>query len=262
MAESSTELDYPDDLIAFLETVWGEGYLSPGGSQEVDLVLFGLEFSGLNVLDIGCGAGGVTLRLVQTHNCAHVTGIDIEEPVLERAREHLSAHPDIAPRISFQKVDPGPLPFDDASFDAVFSKDALIHISDKEALFAEIFRVLKPGGWCAASDWLRADDNEPSQEMQDYLALEGLNFGMASPERYRAALESAGFEQVQLTNRNEWYLETARHELAALRGNLYLPAIEAAGKEMVDHNIETWSAMLQVLQTGEHCPHHFRGHKP
>ncbi len=262
MAGNASELDYPDDLIAFLETVWGEGYLSPGGSQEVDLVLFGLDFTDLNVLDIGCGAGGVTMRLMDTQNCAHVTGIDIEEPVLERARQHLETRDDLKGKITFQKVDPGPLPFADASFDAVFSKDALIHIPDKEALFKDIFRVLKPGGWCAASDWLRSDDNEPTPEMQEYLALEGLNFGMASPDRYAAALEAAGFDQVQLTNRNEWYLETARQELAALRGNLYLPAIEAAGKELVDHNIKTWTAMLKVLQTGEHCPHHFRGHKP
>ena len=45
---------------------------------------------------------------------------------------------------------PGPLPFTDASFDVVFSKDALLHVPDKDALFAEIFRVLKPGGVFAA----------------------------------------------------------------------------------------------------------------
>ena len=49
---------------------------------------------------------------------------------------------------------PGPLPFADASFDIVFSKDALLHVPDKDALFAEIFRVLKPGGVFAASDWM------------------------------------------------------------------------------------------------------------
>ena len=85
---------------------------------------------------------------------------------------------------------------------------------------------------------------------------------MASPERYRASLEKAGFQDVELTNRNEWYTGVARQELAQLKGNLYLPAIEAAGKQLVDHHIGTWVAMLKVLETGEHCPHHFRGRRP
>ena len=133
----------------------------------------------------------------------------------------------------------------------VFSKDALIHIPDKEALFAEIFRVLKPGGMVAASDWLRGDDNEPSPEMKEYLTMEGLSFGMASPTRYRSALEGAGFNDVGLNNRNGWYLQVAKDELVQLKGKLYAPAVEAAGKEMVDHNIGTWKAMLKVLEIGE-----------
>jgi ubiquinone/menaquinone biosynthesis C-methylase UbiE len=254
--------EYSNELIAFLETVWGEGYLSPGGGAEVDRVLEGISLAGKTVLDIGCGSGGITMRLVETHNAGHVTGVDIEAPVLEVAQGRLATHDGLAGKIEFRQVEPGPLPFADDSFEVVFSKDALIHIADKEALFAEIFRVLKPGGQCAASDWLRADDNEPSQEMKDYIAMEELSFGMASPERYKRALEGAGFHEVTLHNRNSWYLQTAKEELARLKGNLYLPAIEAAGKEFVDLNIDTWAAMLKVLQTGEHCPHHFRGRKP
>jgi len=50
-------------------------------------------------------------------------------------------------------------------------------------------------------------------------------------------------------------------ELAALEGELYDKAAAAAGKEIVDHNIQTWRAMIEVLETGEHCPHHLRGRK-
>ncbi|MGI9480941.1 MAG: class I SAM-dependent methyltransferase [Hyphomicrobiales bacterium] len=258
-----TEIEYPDDLVAFLETVWGEGYLSPGGAEEVDRVLVGISIAGKSVLDIGCGSGGVTMHLADAHGAGPIIGVDVEDPVLETAKARLATRTDGAQeKISFKKVSPGPLPFDNESFDIVFSKDALIHIADKEALFAEVFRVLKPGGWCLASDWLRADENEPSRDMKDYIAMEGLSFGMASPDRYRASLERAGFENITLSNRNEWYAQVAKDELAQLKGNLYLPAIEAAGKPLVDHHIGTWVAMLKVLQTGEHCPHHFRGQKP
>ncbi len=73
----------------------------------------------------------------------------------------------------------------------VFSKDALLHVPDKDALFAEIFRVLKPGGVFAASNWMIGHDGEPSLEMKAYVAAEGLSFAMASPARYAEAMRRA-----------------------------------------------------------------------
>ena len=61
------EPEYDDDAIRFLAVVWGEGYLSPGGSQEVDRVLEGIDLAGRSVLDFGCGAGGVTLHIAKAH---------------------------------------------------------------------------------------------------------------------------------------------------------------------------------------------------
>ena len=115
------------------------------------------------------------------------------------------------------------MPLPDASVDVVFSKDSIVHIPDKEALSADAFRVLKPGGWFVASDWLISHDGQPSPEMTDYIAKEDLDFGMASPARYRRALEAAGFVDVSLTNRNPWYRAVARKVqiLAALDRDSY-----------------------------------------
>ena len=60
----------------------------------------------------------------------------------------------------------------------------------------------KPGGWFVASDWLISHDGEPLPEMADCIAKEDLDFGMASPARYRRALEAAEFVDVSLTKRN------------------------------------------------------------
>ena len=87
-------------------------------------------------------------------------------------------------RIGLIKVAPGPLPFPPGSFDVVFSKDSIVHIPDKHALMAEVFRVLKPGGRFLASDWLIGTEGAPSALMADYIAAEGLDFGMATPARY------------------------------------------------------------------------------
>lgn len=255
-----SEWHYDDDHVAFLEALWGEGYLSPGGADEVSLLLDGLDLSGKRVLDIGSGSGGVTASLVRDHRAASVVGIDVEAPVCEHARRRMQ-RAGLDDSIEIVQVEPGPFPFDDASFDVVFSKDSIVHIADKHALSSEAFRVLRPGGWFVASDWMTSHDGPPSPEMAHYLELEDLGFGMASPNTYRAALEVAGFADVELRNRNLWYREQAAIERDRLAGP-ERPIFDAAlGADEVAAQIRTWDAMLVVLRTGEHCPHHIRGRK-
>lgn len=255
------EPEYDEGAIRFLETLWGEGYLSPGGADEVDRVLSAISLRGKKVLDLGCGSGGITVALVERHGAAAVTGFDVEAPVIERARARAEAR-GLSQCLAFVQARPGPLPFGDQAFDVVFSKDALVHIPDKQCVFAEIFRVLKPGGIFAASDWLISHDDEPSPEMRQYLAAEGLSFSMASPARYRSAMETAGFTEIVTADRNPWYRELARDELARLQGPLYARAAAAVSAAYVDKNIHTWQAMFKVLDTGEHRPTHLRAVKP
>ncbi|MDF1727029.1 MAG: methyltransferase domain-containing protein [Sulfitobacter sp.] len=256
-----TDDNYDDRHIAFLEELWGEGYLSPGGPQEVARVIEGLPVREARMLDIGCGSGAIAVALVQEHGAGHVTGIDVETPVCAASRRRV-AQAGLSDRIEIVEVTPGPLPFDAESFDIVFSKDSIIHIPDKEALAADVFRILRPGGWFAASDWLIAHDDSPSPEMEAYIAQEDLDFAMASPARYEAALKAAGFEDITLTNRNPWYTPIAREELSRFLGP-ERPALEQAhGADLIADQIDTWRAMIGVLESGEHCPHHLRGRKP
>lgn len=253
--------EYDDRAIRFLETVWGEGYLSPGGPDEVDLVLDGLSLAGKTVLDLGCGIGGISLHLIRGHGAAAVLGVDVEEPVIARATEGAAAA-GLSAIARFRRIAPGPLPFADGAFDLVFSKDAMVHVADKESLLAEVFRVLRPGGFLAASDWLSSHDGPPSEAMKDYLEAEGLSFGMASPDRYRSALGQAGFTAIRLTSRNSWYRKVARAELDRLKGPMGARAAAAVGADYVAKNIRTWTTMIRVLDTGEHQPTHLRAHKP
>lgn len=252
---------YHSRMIGMLEAIWGEGFLSPGGPEEVARLVAGTNFTGMHVLDIGCGAGGIDVALTQNHKAGYVCGIDVEDTVLARARELIDRE-GLSARIGCLKVAPGPLPFPPMCFDIVFSKDSIVHIPDKHSLMNEVFRVLKPGGWFVASDWLIGHDNSPSPQMAAYIAAEGLDFGMASPGRYRDAMEQAGFTGINITSRNAWYRETARAELARLKGPMGDAAAREVGREFVDDNIGIWTRMIPVLDTGEHCPTHLRAQKP
>lgn len=255
------DLNYDARHIAFLEALWGEGYLSPGGPEEVARLLDGLDLSGATVVDIGCGAGGITAALARDYGAARVIGLDVEPEVVAHSRR-IAERAGVADRVEIREVEPGPIPLPDGTMDFVFSKDSIVHIPDKETLAADAFRVLKPGGWFVASDWLMSHDGEPSPEMAHYVKMEDIGFGMASPNRYRKALEDAGFEDVSLENRNGWYRTVAREELARLSGP-ERPRFDAAlDPKTIDHEIAIWQAMLVVLDSGEHCPHHFRARKP
>ena len=70
-----------------LKTVWGEGFLSPGGTDEIDEAMKGIDVSGKTVLDIGCGCGGAAIHLIKNYGAKSVLGIDIESLVIQRANE-------------------------------------------------------------------------------------------------------------------------------------------------------------------------------
>lgn len=253
--------EYDEEAIRFLEALWGEGFLSPGGPEEIDRLVAGLDLRGCRVLDIGCGTGGLALHLVRAHGAAGVTGFDVEEPVLTRARA-LAARSGLADRVRFVGGAPGRLPFPDGGFDVVISKDALVHIPDKEALCRDVFRLLRPGGWFVASDWMTDRDGPPSEAMRAYLEAEGLSFRMASPARYVRALEAAGFAEIATRDRNAWYLGLALAERDRLAGAWGRQAAHRLGEGCIARNLRTWTAMVAVLESGEHRPTHLRARRP
>jgi ubiquinone/menaquinone biosynthesis C-methylase UbiE len=258
--KSEQTQEYDDALVALLELVWGEGYMSPGGPDEIRMIVEGVEPTGKDVLDLGCGTGGITRFLAETWRPTSILGVDVDRGLIERATQR-AASAGVTKGLGFQTVKPGPLPFADGSFDLVFSKDAMVHIENKETLFAEIFRVLRPGGSVAASDWMSSTDGPFSAAMAYYLQAEGLGFGMASPARYRTAMAEAGFRDIRVTDRNAWYAPIAHREHDALAGPLYEKLVARVGKAFVDHEIEVWRALTVVVDSGELRPGHLRARK-
>jgi phosphoethanolamine N-methyltransferase len=258
---TEAEPEYDDIHMRFLELLWGDGYLSPGGPAEVDRVLAGIAIAGKDMLDVGCGSGGITLHIARHHLPRSITGFDVEAPVIREATRR-AEQAGLSASVRFVQAPPGRLPFEDGSFDIVFSKDAMVHIPDKDAIFAEIARVLRPGGVFAASDWLVGHEGPLSADMLNYIDAEGLSFGMASADRYRQAMQKAGFTHIGTTSRNEWYRDEARRELTRLETELYDRAVALTGTAFVDKNLRTWRAMQKVLDSGEHCPTHLRATKP
>ena len=252
--------EYDDAMQTLLQLVWGDGFLSPGGAEEVACLLEGSDISGCAVLDIGCGLGAIDELLVTRHGAASVVGIDIDPALLAQMNERI-AGAGLSDRVRSQCVVPGPLPFQDGSFDVVFSKDSLVQIPDKAAVFADVHRVLRSGGRFLASDWLRSRSGPYSPEMLEFFRLEGIAYNMASMAESAAALRQAGFADVLLRDRHGWYLSLAQRELEAMEGPLNRLIIDKIGQQRAEHFIADWRQLVVVLQQGELRPGHLKATK-
>lgn len=253
-------IQYSEDFIDRLHVVWGPGFLSPGGPEEVCEIVRGLDLAGKCVLDIGCGTGGPAIVLARDKG-AQMVCLDVEPQLIARA-ERNAQEAAVGDAVDCRLVEPGPLPFEPASFDVVFSKDALIHIPDKKALYLEILRVLKPGGIFAASDWLAGEGAMENAAFRRYIDLGHLKFTMVTASETAEIMRESGFEEVETRDRNAWYAEVSAQEVAAIEGPLRERIIEVSSVEAY----ERWSAARRALAAatagGALRPTHLRGCRP
>lgn len=120
-----------------IHELWGTGMLRIAGEA-------GLR-AGMKLADFGCGVGTALASFAQILGPeGHVTGIDISEAQLDVARQRLAAMGARDVRLLAARADQVPLP--DHSFDFVYSRYLLIHLTDPMAAVREMLRVLKPGG--------------------------------------------------------------------------------------------------------------------
>lgn len=153
--------------------------------------------AGCRVLEVGCGAGGCAVHLAQTAG-AQVVGIDVNESGIRNAKE-LAGSSGLSSRVEFQCVDAGkPLPFDDASFDAVFSNDAMCHVPRRNRAFREWHRILRPGGRMLFTDAMIVTGILSNHEISTRSSI-GSYFFLPAGENERI-IELAGFQLIRVLN--------------------------------------------------------------
>lgn len=117
---------------------------------------------GMRVLEVGSGVGGPAVTIA-AHSGAQVTGLDLVQHRVDYAKAHAEAR-DLAHLARFEVGDAADMPFEDGTFDAVYSIQAICHTPDKARVHAEVARVLKPGGVYLGNDWLMGEDLSPEQQ--------------------------------------------------------------------------------------------------
>ena len=123
---------YPPRLIAMLEAVWGDGFLSPGGPDEVARVIGSHNLTGLSVLDIGCGSGQPIARhLLERGFC--VVGVDSSPTLIATCRRRF-------PEAQWMLADMRTLSIN-RTFDGLIAWDSFFHLRHDDQRL--MFRVVE-----------------------------------------------------------------------------------------------------------------------
>ena len=144
---------------------------------------------GTRLLDVGAGIGGPARHFAEAYGC-DVTGIDLTPAFVELATE-LTARTGLADRVRFVTGSALAMPFPDDAFDLATMFHVGMNIADKAALFAEVARVLRPGGRFVVYDLMRTGDAPLPWPMP--WADDASTSFVETPARYRELLEAAGF---------------------------------------------------------------------
>ncbi len=161
-----------------------------GGQEATKALVNQLSFSeGKHVLDIGCGLGG-TARFVASAYGVRVTGIDLTAEFVSAGNE-LCRWVGLEEQVTLLKGDALALPFEKERFDGATMIHVGMNIEDKEALFNQIHRVLRPGAHFGVYDIMLIDTDELAYPLP--WASNSDMSHLASSESYTSTLKSSGF---------------------------------------------------------------------
>lgn len=204
---------------------------------------------GLDLLDVGCGPGTITVDLARRVAPGRVIGLDRAPDVLAQARAHATEE---STSVDLSVGDVYQLPFPDRSFDVVHAHQVLQHLSDPVRALIEMRRVLRPGGIVAVRDGDYASfawaPHDPllTRWLEVYRAVARRNGGEPDAGRFlKGWALAAGFHDVRATSATWTYADA---ESCAWWGGLWADRFErsSVGDQAVEYGLSTRDELAAI----------------
>ncbi|KAG5522518.1 hypothetical protein RHGRI_034622 [Rhododendron griersonianum] len=237
-------VQYKFNGILRYERVFGQGFVSTGGMETTKEFVAKLDLKpGQKVLDVGCGIGGGDFYMAESFD-VHVVGIDLSINMVSFALERAIG---LNCSVEFEVADCTKKTYPDNSFDVIYSRDTILHIQDKPALFKSFYKWLKPGGKVLISDYCKSAE-PPSLEFAAYIKQRG--YDLHSVEAYGQMLRDAGFDEVVAKDRTDQFMKVLQMELNAVEKDKK-EFIEDFSEEDYNEIVGGWNAKLIRSSSGE-----------
>jgi SAM-dependent methyltransferase len=237
----------PDDLAPVDEFHGGQ---RPATIRLAELLgLTGAE----RVLDVGSGLGGPSRFLAWRYG-VRVSGVDLTADFV-RIADMLTQRTGLVGKVDYRQGNALDLPFDDASFDAVWSQNAAMNIADRDRLYREMRRVLKPGGKLALQEVAAGPGGPPHFPVQ-WAREPSISF-LFTADVTRAKLEAAGFRVVTWQDTTPEALESAAKRAGnatttppplgthLILGDDWQAMFKNSARNLGEHRTELFNAVLE-----------------
>lgn len=241
------DVQYSKNGVKRYEWIFGEGYLSTGGFETTKEIVPLLKLEpGQRVLDVGCGLGGHDFYMAEKYG-VFIDAVDLSKNMMSVALYHFSKKPHIANNIKFRICDVTSTPFEENYYDVIYSRDALLHIAEKEKLFEKFYKWLKPGGKIVFTDYSRGEVKH-SEEFEKYIAQRG--YCLFTVAAYETLLKKVGFTKVSAQDIKSKFVDSLDRELKKLYDGKK-DFLEKFNTEDFDELEEGWLAKIKRAKDGD-----------
>nr|XP_033812629.1 phosphomethylethanolamine N-methyltransferase-like [Geotrypetes seraphini] len=238
------------------ERIFGDGFVSTGGLQTTKEFVAMLNlWPGQKVIDVGCGIGGGDFYMAKEHN-VEVLGVDLSSNMVEIAMER--AIQENTSLVQFEIADATRCILPAGSFDVVYSRDTILHIADKAALFQRFYSWLKPGGKVLITDYC-CGEKPWSQVFAEYVRQRG--YILYTPQEYGKFLEQVGFINVSAEDRTKQFVDVLNMELHRTE-DMKEEFTQMFSKEDYNYIVESWKEKLHRCKIGDQRWGFFYAEKP